>query len=399
MQRYLIIIAVVVVLAGVGVVGYFYFFGNTAGVVVAPEGSVSLPAAGQGAPPVVEETVPATGGTDTKATIPARLAKISAGPVVPGAVLVSRAATASSSQEVTVTYIERQSGNVYSYAVGSGTLTRTSNRTVPGIQSALWLPSATLAFVRYLSGSDFSTINSYALHADGSGGFFLSQNLSDIAVSSTSVLMLASGVNGSIASLSRTDGTQAKEVFTTPLSALRVSFAGKNQYLAFTKPSATVPGSAFLIDSTGYFSRIAGPLQGLVAKASPSGKWALVSYSNNGTMQMVLINTATGESLTLPVATIADKCVWTADDSAIYCGIPMDPSTNFNYPDDWYQGAVSFTDRIWKIQVSGRYAQFVLDFTKETKESLDADALAIDPLNTVLVFMNKNDSSLWSYQL
>ncbi len=399
MRRIFIIIAIVIVLVGVGVVAYFYF-NNTASVVVAPTGSTSLPVAGQEVPLNTETTgVPDTTVVNAPVTIPARLVKISAGPVVPGIVVVNKKATASSSREVAVSYIERQSGNVYSYLVGAGTLTRTSNRTVPGIQSALWLPNVSLAFVRYLSGADFSAINSYALPANGSGGFFLSQNLSDIAVSSTSILTLASGVNGSVASLARTDGTQAKEIFTTPLSSLRIAFAGKNQYLVYTKASATLSGAAFLVDSTGRLSRVAGPKNGLVAKASPSGKWVLVSYASSGVMHMELINTATGESLPLPVATIADKCTWTADDSAIYCGIPVNPSSNRSYPDDWYQGAVSFADRIWKIQVSGRYAQLVLDFSKESDVALDAEALAIDPFNTVLVFINKNDGSLWSYSL
>ena len=211
--------------------------------------------------------------------------------------------------------------------------------------------------------------------------------------------MLASGVNGSIASLSRADGTRPSEIFTTPLSSLRISFAGKNKYLAFTKPTATLSGSAFVVDGTGSFSRVARPLNGLVARASSSGTWVLVSHTLGNKMQMNLINTTTGDFLPLPVATIADKCVWTADESAVYCGVPTNPSENAQYPDDWYQGAVSFSDRIWKIDVAGRFAQFVLDFSKETNAILDAEALALDPLNTVLVFINKNDGSLWSYSL
>lgn len=412
MRRTLIIAAVVLIVLGVGVVAYFYFFKTTAGVAVAPPGSsANFPVAGgtTGTPGVGTGQISAT-SVSSPVVISARLVKISAGPVVPGeAVVDMKAANASSSPEVAVNYIERQSGNVFSYAVRAGALTRTSNKTIPGIMAASWLPNASLAFVRYLSGSDFSTINTYALAATSSNGFFLSQNLSAIAVSGASVLTLASGVNGSTASLERTDsprsssgeagGTHATTVFTTPLSALRVSFAGKNQYLAFTKPSAALPGDAFLVDGTGHFSRIAGPLSGLSALSSPSGKWALVSSMLDDTMHMELVNTATGGTLPLPVATIADKCVWAADDSAIYCGIPMNPPSGFNYPDDWYQGAVAFSDRIWKIQVAGRYAQLVLDFSAETKGTLDAQALAIDPANAVLVFVNKNDGSLWSYQL
>lgn len=397
MRRTIIITAIVIVLAGIGLFVYFYFFADRTGVVVAP-GNVSFPMAGQ------ETTTSTIGGFMATTTVPisitAKLVKISAGPIVPGEVVVNiPAINASSSPEIAVKFIERQSGNVYSYSTRAGTLTRISNKTVPGIQSALWLPDASFAFVRYLSGDDFSTINTYALPSNDSGGFFLSQNLADISVSSTNVLVLASGVNGSVASVEHTDGTHISEAFTTPLSALRVSFAGKSQYLAFTKPSSTLSGDAFLVNSAGQFFRIAGPHNGLVALSSPSGKWMLVSYTQDTAMQMELVNTTTSDAVQLPVATIADKCVWTADESTIYCGIPINPPSGYSYPDDWYQGAVHFSDRIWKIDVAGRYAQLVLDFPKETKDSLDAEALAIDSLNTVLVFVNKNDGSLWSYQL
>lgn len=405
MRRTLIIAAVVIVVLGLGVVAYFYFFPTTASVTTAPGATTGtgLPVGGQEAPLPGETTGTGTSGTAITPGAPtevsARLIKISAGPVVPGEAVVSKAGTASSSPEATINYIERQSGNVYAYSTLSKTLTRISNKTIPGIQSAEWLPNASTAFVRYLSGADFSTINTYALPASGAGGFFLSQNLAGISVSSTSIMTLASGVNGSSVSTARTDGTHSTGVFTTPLSAIRASFAGKNQYLVYTKPSSSIAGDAFLVDSTGHFSRIAGPLNGLSALASPLGKWVLVSYTLNGTLQMQLISTATGSALPLPVTTIADKCVWASNDSSFYCGIPMSPPSTYNYPDDWYQGAMHFSDRIWKIDTAGRYAQLVLDFNKETSAVLDAEALAIDPLGTTLVFVNKNDGSLWSYSL
>jgi hypothetical protein len=322
--------------------------------------------------------------------------------VVPGEVVVDqKAVNASSSPTTTVNFIERQSGNVYSYLEQTQTLTRTSNKTIPGIQSASWLPNGSVAFVRYLSGSTFNTINTYALSANNAvgGGFFLPQDLADIAVSSSSVLMLASGVSGSSVSLANTDGTHSSSIFTTPLTALHASFAGKNQYLIYTRPAAALEGDAYFVDGAGRFSRVAGPLSGLVALASPSGKWMLASYTSNGSMQMSLINTATSEVVPLPVATIADKCVWAADESSLYCGVPVSPPTGAAYPDDWYQGAISFSDQIWKINVAGRYANLILDFSKETTGTLDAEALSTDALGTTLVFVNKNDGSLWSYSL
>lgn len=400
MRRTLIIAAIVTLLVGVGVGIYFYFFAGTPSVMVRPGGG--LPVAGQGEPLTGEgEGSTATPSTSTPVLVSsARLVKISDGPVVPGVAVVNvKAGSATSSPETAINYIERRSGNVFSYKVGGTAPVRISNKTVPGIQTASWLPDASVAFVRYLSGTDFTTVNTFALPSNGSGGFFLPQNLSGIAVASTSLLTLASGVNGSVASVLRTDGSRPSTVFTTPLSALRVSFLGKNQYLAFTKPSAGLSGSAFVVDGSGRFSRIAGPRNGLVALGSPLGKWVLVSFLLGDTLSMELVNVATGETLPLPVATVADKCVWTTDDTMVYCGIPVNSPFGKKYPDDWYQGATSFDDRLWKIQVSGRYAQLVLDFSAETKISLDVEALAVDPAGTALVFINKNDGSLWSYRL
>lgn len=399
MKRTFIIIAVVLVLIGVGLGVYFMFFKSSPGVVIAP-GGTSLPVAGQGTQ---------TNGTGDPTTTPTspnsptvvtpRLVKISAGPVVPGVVVIDKKlATASSSGEMVVNYIERGSGNIFSYLTQTKTITRISNKTVPGIQSATWLPDGSVAFVRYLSGADFATINTYALPSSGVGGFFLPQGLTDVAVSSTSVLSLASGVNGSTASLSRIDGTNSTTVFSSPLSALRVSFLGKSSFLATTKATETLSGNTFFVDASGRFSRVAGPYDGLVALASPLGKWVLVSSVLDSKMQMVLVNVSTGETLPLPIATIVDKCVWTADDTAIYCGVPMSPSSA-TYPDDWYQGVIHFSDRIWKIQVDGRYAQLVLDFPKEADAVLDMQSPAINSTATTLVFLNKNDNSLWSYSL
>lgn len=403
MSRTLIILIAVLTALGIGAGAYFIFFTGSPSVSVAPIGSTSLPRAGQATTPAVTTGVSTrapNAPTGTPVVVSARLVQISTGPVAVGEVVVNKKpANASSTPEVTVSYIERQSGNVFSYTASTKSLTRVNNKTIPGIQSASWLPDASAAFVRYLSGNGLSTINTYSLAATSSNGFFLPQNLSDVAVSPAGILTLSSGVNGSIASLTHIDGTHATTLFATPLTSIRVSFAGKNQYLAYSKPSATLAGDAFLVSSAGHFSRIAGPQNGLVALASPLGKWVLVSYTDGNAMQMKLVDTATGISLPLPVATIADKCVWAADDASVYCGIPMSPSTSSMYPDDWYQGAISFNDRIWKIDVAGRYAQLVLDFSSANKGSLDAVSLAINPTNTMLVFVNKNDGSLWGYSL
>src|SRR5438046_254698 len=104
MRRFLIIIATVIVLLGLGIVAYFYFFpGGPPSVVVAPTRTTSLPAAGE----TPTGTTTATVSFTTSVTTSGRLTQISSGPIVPGEIVVDRkAVNASSSAEVAVTYIE-----------------------------------------------------------------------------------------------------------------------------------------------------------------------------------------------------------------------------------------------------------------------------------------------------
>jgi hypothetical protein len=409
MRRYLIIAAVAIVVIGGALALYFYFFATGSSLSVAPPGSATLPTAGNSTTSSTNPSLAAGSAEPSKVT--PSLVRIDTGPVVPGeaaldvnvlpdGMVATSTKGASTTPDVAIEYLERESGNVYSYLDTLGTLTRISDRTIPGIQNAAWLASGSGAFVQYLSGTDSTTINTYLLPANGVGGFFLPQDLDQVSIGASSVLTLASGVNGSLATVMQGDGSHSATAFSSPLTMLRVSFLGTNSYLAFTKPTTALDGYVYAVDGGGNFSRLAGPLPGLVALASPKGTWVLVSYSSGGVMDMELVNVKTRETIALPLATIADKCVWTADESAIYCGVPASPSTAYAYPDDWYQGAVSFNDTIWKIDVNARLAELTLNFTAQTNGgTLDAEALAVDPNDTVLTFVNKSDGSLWAYQL
>ena len=103
----------------------------------------------------------------------------------------------------------------------------------------------------------------------------------------------------------------------------------------------------------------------------------------------------TGAVTALPVATLAQKCVWTADEKSLYCAVPR--SFGGNLPDDWYQGTASFADRLWRIDLSGRVATLVVDLSGVSGASMDAVGLALDPASKALAFMNKRDGSFWVY--
>lgn len=331
-----------------------------------------------------------------------RLVKVTDGPITPQTIAIVAprdvaTTTATSTPDVEIRFIERASGNVYGYRAHERKLTRLSSRTLPGIQEASWLSDGSQAFVRFLA-ENGDTVETYALPAVGEGGYFLQSNLADVSTAGTDTLfMLTTSSTGSIGTLALPNGTNARTLFTSVLSALRVH-ASTGNLIATTKPSVSLDGYAFSVNrSSGAFSRILGPLRGLTALPSPSGASVLYSAVEQGALRLSVLTVADRGFVQLPLATLSDKCVWSADATSVYCGVPV--ALGGSLPDLWYQGATSFTDRIWQIDLETRVASLLIDPLELAGVSIDAVGLSIDPSSDILSFTNRTDGSLWVYDL
>jgi hypothetical protein len=413
MQRTLIIAASVIVILGILIAVYFVFF--------AP----SAPTLTSSANPFQDSGAADTGSTSNTNTdtgviqegagkqIAAKFVQITDKPVAAGFIALfvpapKALATTSSSTpadisatvgpDTDIRYIDRASGNVYSYKVRAQSSTRLSNKTVPGVQTASWVSDGSLALTQYLSKEGAAEhVETYALPALGEGGYFLEQDLGEVLVSaSSSVFSLVTNSSGSIGTLSKADGSGAHTAFSSTLSQLLVHFSGKG-LVATTKASAGIPGYAFSIDSKGAFTRILGALNGLSALPSPSGKSILFSYVDQGAIHLAVLTVATQTVTQLPVATFTEKCVWASDENSIFCAVPK--ALSGTLPDDWYQGAVTFSDRIWQINLSSRLATLVVDPSLVAKTDMDIQNLTLDPKTSVLVFMNRTNEALYAYSL
>ncbi|MBU2103396.1 hypothetical protein KKD95_00030, partial [Patescibacteria group bacterium] len=337
-----------------------------------------------------------------------KLIRITEGPVAKGvAVLAIPAVTSSTTASTTIVspadtevrFVERQSGNVYTFRVHDRVLARISNKTLPGIQEAAWVPDGSRVYVRYLirATDGVEHVDTYALPADGGEGYFLEQDLEQVVARNDVVFSLLPTRTGSVGSLSAPDGTNIRTLFTSVVSRLRTEFSGED-LVATTKASTGLDGYSFLVSRTnGSLTRLLGPLRGLTTLPSPDGNHVLYSFSDRGKLATQVLNTATRTATPLPLATLAEKCVWAPGKEGLYCAVPT--AVTGNLPDDWYQGARTFTDRIWYIDLSSRLATLIVDPAQVGEVEIDAIALTLDPQEDVLVFTNKKDGSLWSYDL
>ncbi len=419
MRRTLTIVAIAIVVFGVAVLVYFMFFsGSGAGLVVDTGASTGNPFGSPGGDTSGPSTDSSTSSVDSSATpiagtqIAPHLLKITPGPVARGFLVLNASTTAPvalASTTVTaparnfsteVRYVARESGNMYSYNLTEGTSVRLTNHTAPGVQETSWANDGSVAFIRFLTIDTDKTehIDTYALPGDGSDGRLLARDLSEVLTQGTNTLFtLMPSTSGSLGVISKPDGSVPTTLFSSSLSALQLFFSGTN-LVAYTKPSADLSGYAFLVDrKTGSFSKFAGPFPGLTVLPSPSGKQMLLSYLAQGILSLKLFDATTRITSSLPVSTLSEKCVWAPDGESAYCAVPV--SLEDGLPDTWYRGTVSFSDRIWKIDLVARAALLVADLPQLSKDPVDAVSLTLDRNESTLVFMNKRDGSLWAYSL
>jgi hypothetical protein len=422
MKRPFIIIAGVIVALGV-LIGIYFLF-------LAPDDaslSVGNPFGDIGSGTVVPSADLPTDGTLSNAgtTLAPRFVKITDGPVAQGSVAfgieltsegettptpvgtTTASSTATTTLPVTtdttpdveVRFIDRASGNVYSYVAHERTLTRISNKTLPGIQRASWTPDGSRAFAQFLASSGGEEhVNTYSLNATNGDGYLLENDLDQATVvGSTTLFTLFSGSTGSVGTLSQTDGSGVRTLFSSVLSSLVVHSTSGN-FFATNKASSQIDGYGFEISrNTGSFSRIIGPYRGLTLLPNHTGTSLIYSFTEGGVYKLRVIDTASRTSTALPLATLTQKCVWSSDNRSIYCAVPT--NLQGNLPDDWYQGATMFTDRIWKISLTDRVATLVIDPSQLGKVNVDAVSLAVDPAEDILIFTDKHSGALYAYDL
>ena len=404
-KRTLAIIASLIVAIGIVLALYFVLFSDTAELVVTDD-----PFAGTGSGLADGEGL-AEMDSGAGEEVAVGLVRISDRPVAEGVIAITRVSTTTTPVEnasgtpalaetritdTEVRFIDRASGNIYRYLAHERSLTRLSNKTLPGVQEASWLSDGSVAYARFLTEGD--SVATYVLPDNGEGGFFLEQGLSTAkATPSDALFTLLSGATGTVGSIARSDGTNSRTIFTSLISSL-MAHPTSAGFFAHTKASVFLDGYAFQINSTsGAFTRILGPLRGLSVLPSPDGTRLLYSYVDRGAVRLSVYDVASRSSTALPVATLTKKCGWAADSLSAYCGVPLSLPTGL--PDFWYQGAVTFTDRLWRIDMEDRLATLVIDPNSVAEESIDAVAVHTDPEEDVLFFTDRRSGSLWAYDM
>lgn len=296
-----------------------------------------------------------------------------------------------------VRYVERMNGHIYKMFLDNKEIEKISNSTIPSIHEAVFDKTGETVIYRYLSVDKL--VNSFVATLGTIAGEYLPTDISDLSVSSdkTKFFYLTKGVSGVVGSV-RNFSTGVKNiVFSSPYTEWLSDWDAKGNVYLTTKASYSVPGNVYLLNQASKtISKVFGGVNGLTTKVSPNGTSVLYSTSTKTGPTLGLFTVKDHSVKDLDTYGLPEKCAWSSDNISVYCAIPSALSGG-EYPDNWYQGLVSFDDYFVKINTTTGDKITIADSTKET--SVDGVSLFLDNEESNLFFINKKDYTFWKLDI
>ncbi len=308
-----------------------------------------------------------------------------------------------------VRYMESETGNIYNAPLEIISKSRLTNTTIPKVREAIFLPNGERVVARYLD-DDGVTIKSFSgkinlpktatgtsTEGELQGGFLRDNIVNIVSTEENKIFYTVVENKGIIGILANPDGSKPTKVFSSLIREWLPQWLNDNSLYINTKPSSRSPGHIFKVNtSNGDQTKIIGGILGLTSNFDPKNTDFVY---NDNSLKLFSYNLKTKKSSELALKTLAEKCAWTNEpDLTIYCGIP-DKAESAEYPDDWYKGILGFKDELWKIDMVTGGLTLITKFDETNSKYLDIMNPKVSKDGNYLVFMNKNDMSLWSVRV
>jgi hypothetical protein len=325
--------------------------------------------------------------------------------------------TASSTQ---VRYIERGTGYIYQTRLEDTESVKLSNTPIIKIYEAFWTDKNTGVIIQKLK-EDSQTIDSFLITMSSASllqttstslvstlsskitSNFLGSNMQSMTISPKRDRMayLIPNREGGIASIiSKTDGSKKVQIFDSPLKSWLVEWPTENTLTFTTKALSNSPGFLYFVSTlTNATTKILGGINGLTTLTNTDTSKVLFSNSTEDGLALFVYDTKKNRVEPAGVTTLPEKCVWSKKEkTVVYCGVPLTIPAG-KYPDVWYQGRVSFSDEIWRIDTVSGLFEWVADLKNLSGQDIDVTHLMLSGREDLLVFINKADLTLWSFEL
>lgn len=309
---------------------------------------------------------------------------------------------ATSTDPVVIYYAEAGTGHVYKINLTTGEETRISNTTIGEAAVASFSSDGKTVAIRARNDLRSNNLLLGSI-SDGQPGIKeteLKKNVYDFTLVSSTTLLYTTKESTGMVVYSRNWQTDTEKVlFTIPFFEANISW-GKTEndpQIVYPKPSYLLEGYLYQF-SKGKMERLPAAGFGLTAINTPN--YLVYSITKDSKPVSLIYNRKTKEKMEAQYILLPEKCVNdNKNPNYLWCAVEWDKPTNFDFPDNWYRGNISFSDILVKIDLREYGSEFLVDILKESKREVDVTSMSIGDSETALYFINKNDNTLWMYEL
>ena len=295
-------------------------------------------------------------------------------------------------------YVLRENGHVMRSGLDGSNEQIATNLTVLETFDGLWSPLKTKLAIAY---HESGAVKRFLLEtATATPSKFLPQDLTALAWSpdGKEIAYLIPQGNQTNLVIADQNGKNGKVVFSTPIPDFTLQWISKSTMLLVSRPSGLAPSIVMRFDiKTKKSDLVLAGRRGGVVTAAPDASGFVFSQSNSrdGRAEPLALHSFKDGNVSLiRYTTIAEKCAFSADGKKLYCGVPKG-TLPAPMPDEWYKGAVSFSDAIVEIDAATSQTKTLL----ENEADVDLISPFVSPDGKYLFFQNKKDGTLWRLML
>lgn len=306
-----------------------------------------------------------------------------------------------------VIYYDKETGYVFQISFDGKIWERISDTSIDGLKSVSWAPSRDKAIIERSAGQSQGkeVIEKYVYDYNTGKKHDLSNKIGRIVFSPNGKKILYHYWDPgklSNVSIANYDGSNWEMLFESEMTGLRLSWP-KQDTVSFISSEVSFAGADL------YFMKLERPYSltemiknkfGLLVNWSPTGNKLFYSSQTAKDSEMrslYLRDFEKGTETGLAFKTLPQNCVWTKDETALYCA---EETKNFVQiiPKDYQKQLSLAGDSFWKIDLTVREFQEIY-IPKQGEQIYDATEMIVSDSQDYLFFINKLDGKLYGIDL
>jgi hypothetical protein len=298
-----------------------------------------------------------------------------------------------------VYYIKPGTGHIYSIDLTSGEETRKSGTTIPSARKGVVTPDGQYALIQYGYGLGAEFVVG---HLSTTSDEMSTQNIPGTIVSfavttDNKFLYATKEVNQLVAKQYFPTSNTSEILFTVPFAEAIIDWGGTAVDSHYIYPKANSSLEGYLYEAKqGELNRL--PVDGYGLTALGSNDDVMYGTQLNGTYITQMFNRPSSTKTTFGQLLLPEKCLWFNVRNSFVCA-DSTTSLKSDTPNTWYEGTVSYVDNFWEIKPQATSSNLLIDTKEESGRELDIINLITDSEEENIYFQNKNDQTLWLYQI